>query len=76
MYTFSWHNSVCSIIIAIHCLNVIVIANANEHLNILNTVQLQPCDRSRRIFTEPHGEFSDGPAGYNYTQVSFFYVFQ
>lgn len=46
-----------------------VIAFANEHLNILNASQSQPCDRTRRIFTESHGVFSDGPAGYNYTQV-------
>lgn len=29
----------------------------------------QPCDRTRRVFTETYGEISDGPAGYNYTQV-------
>lgn len=69
MYLFNWRHSICSIIIAIQCINVIVFASANEHLNILNTAQSQPCDRSRRIFTEPHGEFSDGPTGYNYTQV-------
>lgn len=45
-------------------------AFANEHLNILNASQSQPCDRTRRIFTESHGEFNDGPAGYNYTQVN------
>lgn len=31
--------------------------------------QQQPCDRTRRVFTEAHGEISDGPAGSNYTQV-------
>uniref|UniRef100_A0A1B0CSP3 Multiple epidermal growth factor-like protein 8 n=2 Tax=Lutzomyia longipalpis TaxID=7200 RepID=A0A1B0CSP3_LUTLO len=30
----------------------------------------QPCDRTRRIFTEPYGEISDGPSGFNYTQDS------
>lgn len=29
----------------------------------------QPCDRTRRVFTDTYGEISDGPAGYNYTQV-------
>lgn len=70
----SWIRSVCSIIIAIHCLNVIVVAIASDSFN-LNTSQQQqqqqlPCDRTRRVFTEPQGEISDGPAGYNYTQVS------
>lgn len=30
----------------------------------------QPCDRTRRVFTESHGEISDGPVGSNYTQVN------
>ena len=30
----------------------------------------QPCDRTRRVFTESRGEISDGPPGSNYTQVS------
>lgn len=29
-----------------------------------------PCDRSRKVFTAEHGEISDGPAGFNYTQDS------
>lgn len=29
-----------------------------------------PCDRSRKVFTEPYGEISDGPSGFNYTQDS------
>lgn len=29
-----------------------------------------PCDRSRKVFTEPFGEISDGPSGHNYTQDS------
>lgn len=29
----------------------------------------QPCDRTRRVFTDTYGEISDGPAGSNYTQV-------
>lgn len=32
--------------------------------------QQQPCDRSRRVFTDSHGEISNGPIGSNYTQVS------
>lgn len=31
----------------------------------------QPCDRTRRVFTEAYGEISDGPIGFNYTQVSY-----
>lgn len=68
MHSFSRVYSICSIIIAFHCIDVM--AFANEHLNILNASQSQPCDRTRRIFTESHGEFNDGPAGYNYTQVN------
>lgn len=30
----------------------------------------QPCDRTRRVFTEAYGEISDGPNGSNYTQVN------
>lgn len=56
-------SSVCSIIIAIHCMIVI----ANEHSNLFSA---QSCDRSRRIFTAAQGEFKDGPTGFNYTQVS------
>ncbi|XP_030384738.1 multiple epidermal growth factor-like domains protein 8 [Scaptodrosophila lebanonensis] len=29
-----------------------------------------PCDRTRKVFTEPFGDISDGPIGYNYTQDS------
>lgn len=32
--------------------------------------QSSPCDRTRKVFTEPFGEISDGPAGFNYTQDS------
>lgn len=35
----------------------------------VNNLQ-QACDRTRRVFTEMQGEFSDGPVGYNYTQVN------
>lgn len=35
------------------------------------TVPLQPCDRSRKVFTSSYGEISDGPTGTNYTQVLF-----
>lgn len=31
----------------------------------------QPCDRTRRVFTDAYGEISDGPTGFNYTQVSY-----
>lgn len=31
----------------------------------------QPCDRTRRVFTETYGEISDGPVGFNYTQVMY-----
>ncbi|XP_049313887.1 multiple epidermal growth factor-like domains protein 8 [Bactrocera dorsalis] len=45
-----------------------------DRITLLPTVQhLQhhaPCDRSRKVFTEPYGEISDGPAGFNYTQDS------
>lgn len=30
----------------------------------------QPCDRSRRVFTDARGEISNGPIGSNYTQVN------
>lgn len=30
----------------------------------------QPCDRTRRVFTDAYGEISDGPIGFNYTQVN------
>lgn len=29
-----------------------------------------PCDKSRRVFTEPSGVITDGPSNSNYTQVS------
>lgn len=60
-------NSFCLAIILIHCFNVAVLAIASE--NSSNSQQ-QPCDRSRRVFTDMQGEISNGPAGYNYTQVS------
>lgn len=44
----------------------------NLVLNNLNgNPTIQPCDRTRRVFTESQGEISDGPVGFNYTQVSF-----
>lgn len=61
-------NSFCSVIILIHCFNVFVLAIASDNLN---HIQPQPCDRSRRVFTDIQGEISNGPPGYNYTQVSF-----
>lgn len=62
-------NSFCSVIILIHCFNVFVLAIASENLSTAQQQQ-QPCDRSRRVFTEMRGELSNGPPGYNYTQVS------
>lgn len=41
-------------------------------LGAIQQQQQQPCDRTRRVFTEAFGEISDGPAGSNYTQVSVF----
>ncbi|XP_058820306.1 multiple epidermal growth factor-like domains protein 8 [Topomyia yanbarensis] len=32
--------------------------------------QQQSCDKTRRVFTDPYGEISDGPSGFNYTQDS------
>lgn len=60
-------HSFCLAIILIHCLNVAVLAIASENSN---NSQPQPCDRSRRVFTDMQGEISNGPPGYNYTQVS------
>lgn len=31
----------------------------------------QPCDRTRLVFTDAYGEISDGPIGFNYTQVTY-----
>lgn len=58
-------NSFCLAIIFVHCFNVLAIASENS-----NNSQPQPCDRSRRVFTDIQGEISNGPPGYNYTQVS------
>lgn len=68
-YTF-WMHSMYSIFF-IWSLNVIIVAIANDSFSILNSSQQQPCDRSRRVFTDVQGEISDGPTGFNYTQVSF-----
>lgn len=67
-YTF-WMHSMYSIFL-IWSLNVIIVAIANDSFSILNSSQQQPCDRSRRVFTDLQGEISDGPTGFNYTQVS------
>lgn len=60
-------HSFCSVIILIHCFNVFVLAIASENSS---NPQAQPCDRTRRVFTDMSGEISNGPPGYNYTQVS------
>lgn len=62
-------HSFCSAIILIHCFNVLVLAIASENLG---ASQPQPCDRSRRVFTDMQGEIANGPPGYNYTQVRSF----
>lgn len=44
-----------------------------ERISLLPSQQMlyhAPCDRSRKVFTAEHGEISDGPAGFNYTQDS------
>lgn len=64
-------HSFCSVIILIHCFNVFVLAIASENLS---NAQQQPCDRTRRVFTDMQGEISNGPPGYNYTQVSSIFI--
>lgn len=59
--------SFCSVIILIHCFNVFVLAIASENST---ATQPQPCDRTRRVYTDVQGEISNGPFGSNYTQVS------
>lgn len=60
--------SFCSVIILIHCFNVLVLSIASEQ-----SATTQPCDRTRRVFTDIQGEISNGPFGSNYTQVSRFF---
>ncbi|XP_065078697.1 multiple epidermal growth factor-like domains protein 8 [Ochlerotatus camptorhynchus] len=43
---------------------------ASFGLSLTKNSQHQSCDKTRRVFTEPYGEISDGPSGYNYTQDS------
>lgn len=53
--------------------HIVRVANASDNLNNNSNSNIntpQPCDRTRRVFTEVSGEISDGPAGFNYTQVS------
>lgn len=48
-----------------------VLCERNSILSSVHQLHFHaPCDRSRKVFTEPYGEISDGPAGYNYTQDS------
>lgn len=61
--------SFCSVIILIHCFNVFVLSIASENLT---STPPQPCDRTRRVYTDVQGEISNGPFGSNYTQVSTF----
>lgn len=68
----NWIHSVCAISIALIYLNVIV-AIGTDNFTTNNSSQ-QPCDRTRRVLTDVQGEISDGPAGFNYTQVSFLYI--
>lgn len=63
--------SFCSLIILIHCFNVLVLAIASEN-STTTQPQPQPCDRTRRVYTDVQGEISNGPFGSNYTQVSTF----
>lgn len=62
--------SFCSVIILIHCFNVLVLSIASEQ-----STTIQPCDRTRRVFTDAQGEISNGPFGSNYTQVSITFFF-
>lgn len=64
--------SFCSVIILIHCFNVLVLSIASEQSTI---TQPQPCDRTRRVFTDVQGEISNGPFGSNYTQVKYYFIF-
>lgn len=50
--------------------NFVRVANASDIFNNINVNPQQPCDRTRRVFTDISGEISDGPVGFNYTQVS------
>lgn len=61
--------SFCSVVILIHCFNVLVLSIASENST---STQPQPCDRTRRVYTDVQGEISNGPFGSNYTQVSTF----
>ncbi|XP_055855625.1 multiple epidermal growth factor-like domains protein 8 [Episyrphus balteatus] len=45
-------------------------ASAERIALLPSPTHFQPCDRSRKVFTEAYGEISDGPAGFNYTQDS------
>lgn len=84
-YIFRWH-LVWHSIFLLWSLNLITVAIANDNIGILNVASLptsqqqqqqpqQPCNRSRRVFTDAQGEISDGPTGSNYTQVSCNLVF-
>lgn len=40
------------------------------YLVVLCAAFTAPCDKTRRVFTEPSGIITDGPSNSNYTQVS------
>lgn len=52
--------------------NVVRVTNASDNFNNNSNANNspQPCDRTRRVLTDVRGEISDGPIGFNYTQVS------
>ncbi|XP_055593040.1 multiple epidermal growth factor-like domains protein 8 [Uranotaenia lowii] len=43
---------------------------SSRALTLTKNHQQQSCDKTRRVFTEPYGEISDGPSDHNYTQNS------
>lgn len=64
--------SICAVAVLFAWLttNFVRVANASDIFNNININPQQPCDRTRRVYTDISGEISDGPVGFNYTQVS------
>lgn len=56
--------AIAIIVIALNASSVRFVSADNP-----TVVLQQPCDRSRRVFTDVRGEISNGPIGSNYTQV-------